>query len=164
MPFQLIIRWRRPRPNYDPALENFRKEVAALGTSEENIERAEKKGYPLGIYARHPFVKGRRVPVFAANFVLMGYGEGAIFGCPAHDQRDWDFATKYELPIMPVVTPKGTEPFWVTSPMSKKMATRPSSSNSDFLDGMTVAAAKDEVAKRMESAGIGPTPRKFPSA
>ena len=61
----------------------------------------------LGIYARHPFGKGVRLPVYAANFVLMGYGEGAIFGCPAHDQRDWDFATKYNLPILPVVAPNG---------------------------------------------------------
>ena len=60
----------------------------------------------LGLYARHPFRADVRLPVYAANFVLMGYGEGAIFGCPAHDQRDLDFARKYDLPVIPVVAPE----------------------------------------------------------
>ncbi len=139
----------------DPALEAFRKDVAALGTSEENIERAEKKGYALGVYARHPFIKGHRVPVYAANFVLMGYGEGAIFGCPGHDQRDWDFAKKYNLPIVPVVTPKGVEAVLGDKPFVEKDGDEAVLVNSDFLDGMSVAEAKVEVAKRMEASGIG---------
>jgi leucyl-tRNA synthetase len=94
----------------DAGLAEFRREVSALGTSEETIERAEKKGYALGIYARHPFLPKLKLPVYAANFVLMGYGEGAIFGCPAHDQRDLDFARKYGLPVIPVVAPKGIDP------------------------------------------------------
>ncbi|MEM8876510.1 MAG: class I tRNA ligase family protein, partial [Pseudomonadota bacterium] len=72
--------------------EEFRSAFDALGTSEEAIERTEKRGIPLGVYAVHPFREGVRLPVYAANFVLMSYGEGAIFGCPAHDQRDLDFA------------------------------------------------------------------------
>jgi leucyl-tRNA synthetase len=88
----------------------FQKECAALGTSEEAIERAEKKGVPLGIFARHPFLPGKLLPVFAANFVLFGYGEGAVFGCPAHDQRDLDFARKYGLEVIPVVAPKEVDP------------------------------------------------------
>jgi leucyl-tRNA synthetase len=139
----------------DPALETFRKDVAALGTSEENIERAEKRGYALGLYARHPFVKGRRVPVYAANFVLMGYGEGAIFGCPGHDQRDWDFAKKYDLPIIPVVTAKGVEVVLGDKPYLEKDGDDTVLVNSDFLNGMTVAAAKAEVVSRMEAAGTG---------
>jgi leucyl-tRNA synthetase len=139
----------------DAALESFRKDVAALGTSEENIERAEKKGYPLGIYARHPFDASKRLPVYAANFVLMGYGEGAIFGCPGHDQRDWDFATKYHLPILPVVAPKGVEAVLGDKPYLEKDGEEAVLVNSDFLNGMTVAAAKDEVARRMEAAGTG---------
>jgi leucyl-tRNA synthetase len=139
----------------DVALENFRKDVAALGTSEENIERAEKKGYALGIYARHPFDKSKRLPVYAANFVLMGYGEGAIFGCPGHDQRDWDFATKYDLPILPVVAPKGIEAVLGDKPYLEKDGEEPVLVNSDFLNGMTVPAAKNEVARRMEAAGMG---------
>ena len=96
-PSRPIIRWPGRSKQTRPGLADFRREVAALGTSEEAIERAEKKGFPLGIYARHPFRPGVRLPVYAANFVLMGYGEGAIFGCPGHDQRDLDFARKYGL-------------------------------------------------------------------
>ncbi len=139
----------------DSGLESFRKDVAALGTSEENIERAEKKGYALGIYARHPFDASRRLPVYAANFVLMGYGEGAIFGCPGHDQRDWDFATKYHLPILPVVAPKAVAPVLGDKPYLEKDGEEAVLVNSDFLNGMTVTAAKEEVARRMEAAGIG---------
>ncbi|HTN96928.1 MAG TPA: class I tRNA ligase family protein, partial [Nordella sp.] len=71
---------RELEPNV-PGLADFRREVAALGTSEETIERAEKKGFPLRLFARHPFREGVKLPVYAANFVLIGYGEGAIFGC-----------------------------------------------------------------------------------
>jgi leucyl-tRNA synthetase len=143
---------------HNPALETFRKEVAALGTSEENIERAEKKGCPLGVFARHPFRKGVKLPVYAANFVLMGYGEGALFGCPAHDQRDIDFANKYNLPILPVVAPKGTDvsSFKITTePYLERDGEESVLINSEFLDGMTVPQAKEEVAKRFETMKIG---------
>ena len=139
-------------------LAAFRREVAALGTSEETIERAEKKGVMLGLYARHPFRPDVRLPVYAANFVLMGYGEGAIFGCPAHDQRDLDFARKYGLPVIPVVAPKGTDPatFEVGSEaFLEKEGDNTVLINSDFLDGMSVPDAKDEIARRMEKMGIG---------
>jgi leucyl-tRNA synthetase len=139
-------------------LAAFRREVAALGTSEETIERAEKKGVMLGLYARHPFRPGVKLPVYAANFVLMGYGEGAIFGCPAHDQRDLDFARKYGLPVIPVVAPKGTDPatFEVgTEAFLEKEGDNTVLINSDFLDGMSVPEAKAEIARRMETMGIG---------
>ena len=139
----------------DKGLEAFRKDVAALGTSEENIERAEKKGYALGLFAIHPFHKSLRIPVYAANFVLMGYGEGAIFGCPAHDQRDWDFATKYNLPILPVVGPAdGTGIDVSQGPYLEKDGEEARLINSGFLDGLGVEAAKAEMAKRMEAMGI----------
>jgi leucyl-tRNA synthetase len=142
----------------DQLLAAFRREVAALGTSEETIERAEKKGHPLGLYARHPFRPDVRLPVYAANFVLMGYGEGAIFGCPAHDQRDLDFARKYGLPVIPVVAPKGTDPrsFEVGSEaFLEKEGDNTVLINSEFLDGMSVPDAKAEIATRMEKMGIG---------
>ena len=142
----------------DEGLASFRREVAALGTSEETIERAEKKGYPLGLYARHPFRPDVRLPVYAANFVLMGYGEGAIFGCPAHDQRDLDFARKYDLPVIPVVAPKGTDPatFEVgTEAFLEKEGDNTVLINSEFLDGMSVPEAKADIAARMEKMGIG---------
>ena len=141
-----------------PEVDRFRRDCAALGTSEEAIERAEKQGLPLGLFAVHPFRKDVRLPVYAANFVLMGYGEGAIFGCPAHDQRDLDFARKYGLPVIPVVAPPapirqrsqiGDDAFLDTEGGDAVMI------NSDFLDGMTVAAAKEEVAARAEALGIG---------
>ena len=138
------------------ALADFRKEVAALGTSEENIERAEKHGVPLGLYALHPFDKTCKIPVYAANFVLMGYGEGAIFGCPAHDQRDWDFATKYRLPILPVVGANTGAAVDVSrGPFLEKDGEEAKLINSDFLNGMTVEAAKAEMAKRFEALGTG---------
>ncbi len=134
----------------------FRKEVAALGTSEENIERAEKRGCALGIFARHPFDPEIKLPVYAANFVLMGYGEGAIFGCPAHDQRDWDFATKYNLPIKPVVAPRGVKsPTLGPEPYLEKDGDDCVLINSQFLDGMNVEQAKAEVAGRMKKSGRG---------
>jgi leucyl-tRNA synthetase len=142
----------------DEGLADFRREVSALGTSEETIERAEKKGYALGIYARHPFKPGVKLPVYAANFVLMGYGEGAIFGCPAHDQRDWDFAKKYDLPILPVVAPREIDPATAiigSEPYVEKAGADIALINSDFLNGMTVAEAKDEIARRFEAAGTG---------
>jgi leucyl-tRNA synthetase len=142
----------------DSGLAQFRREVAALGTSEESIERAEKQGYPLGVFARHPFREGVKLPVYAANFVLIGYGEGAIFGCPGHDQRDYDFAVKYELPILPVVAPRSADPstFALTGePYLENDGEDSRLINSDFLNGMTVAAAKAEVAKRLEAKGVG---------
>ena len=139
-------------------VKDFQKECAALGTSEEAIERAEKKGVPLGIYARHPFDANKRLPVYAANFVLISYGEGAVFGCPAHDQRDLDFARKYDLEVIPVVAPKGTDATSVqvgNDALLEKDTAAVHMINSQFLDGMSVEDAKAEVAERMADAGIG---------
>jgi len=94
----------------DPALAAFIAECNRMGTSQAVIETAEKLGYPTGLEAVHPFDENRRVPVWVANFVLMEYGTGAIFGCPAHDERDLEFARKYRLPVIPVVLPPGSRP------------------------------------------------------
>ncbi len=134
----------------------FRRECASLGTSEEAIERAEKKGVPLAIYARHPFDPSRKLPVFAANFVLIGYGEGAVFGCPAHDQRDLDFARKYGLDVIPVVARKGEENVEIGAvALIEKDQASVHLINSAFLNGMSVDEAKSEVARRLEEMGIG---------
>jgi leucyl-tRNA synthetase len=141
-----------------PEIERFRKECAALGTSEEAVEKAEKTGVPLGLYARHPFRAGVRLPVYAANFVLMQYGEGAIFGCPAHDQRDLEFARKYGLPVIPVVAPRGADPERFEVGDEAFLDSEGDDTvmiNSDFLDGLSVPEAKDEVAKRFEAMGQG---------
>lgn len=93
----------------DPKVAEFVAECRRIGTSEEALEKAEKKGLDTGIRVRHPLDDSWELPVYIANFILMDYGTGAIFGCPAHDQRDFDFATKYGLPITPVFVPEGAE-------------------------------------------------------
>jgi len=141
-----------------PEVAAFRRECEALGTSEEAIERAEKKGLFLNLFARHPFRPEMRLPVYAANFVLMAYGEGAIFGCPAHDQRDLEFARKYGLPVIPVVAPADADPKTFAigdEAYLDKDETNAVLINSDFLNGMSVAEAKEEVARRMEAMRIG---------
>ncbi|WP_172300124.1 leucine--tRNA ligase [Pseudoruegeria sp. HB172150] len=97
-------------------LERERDDVAAfnakarqMGTSEEELERAEKLGFDTGLTVRHPFDTSWELPVYIANFILMDYGTGAIFGCPAHDQRDLDFARKYELPVISTYAPRDDE-------------------------------------------------------
>src|SRR5690606_26786751 len=102
----------------------------------------------------HPLIPDRRLPVYVANFVLMGYGTGAIFGCPAHDQRDFEFATKYGLPIVPVVIPEGQDP--ATFDLGGEAYDGPGRlANSEFLNGLTIDEAKAEVASRMEAIGKG---------
>ena len=135
----------------DPALGEFIAECGRIGTSEEAIERAEKRGHDTGLKAIHPF-DGRELPVYVANFVLMEYGSGAIFGCPAHDQRDLDFARKYGLSVTPVVVPADAEiaDFAVGNEAFKGDGLL---ANSDFLDGMTIEAAKEDIASRLEALG-----------
>ena len=146
----------RKAAEFSPAVKAFQQECASLGTSEEAIERAEKKGLPLGIYARHPFDPSRRLPVYAANFVLIGYGEGAVFGCPAHDQRDLDFARKYGLDVIPVVARKGEDDVEIgNTALIEKDQSSVHMINSHFLDGMSVDEAKAEVATRLEARGTG---------
>ena len=112
-----------------------------MGTSEAAIEIADKKGVDTGFTADHPFLKGKRLPVYVANFVLMDYGSGAVFGCPAHDQRDLDFAHKYKLDVTPVVLPNGAdlETFKI---YKEAYGGNGSIINSDLLNGLEVDAAK----------------------
>ena len=86
-------------------LAAFNAECRKGGTTEEALEKADKMGFDTGLRVRHPFDTAWELPVYVANFILMDYGTGAIFGCPAHDQRDFDFATKYGLPIIPTFLP-----------------------------------------------------------
>jgi leucyl-tRNA synthetase len=135
-------------------LAEFVAECNRMSTSEADIEKAEKKGFRTGLSVRHPLDPDQELPVYVANFVLMEYGTGAIFGCPAHDQRDLDFARKYDLPVRPVVIPEGEDA------ASFEVGTEAYTGdgklgNSRFLDGMNVADAKSEVAGRLEEAGIG---------
>ncbi|MEM9739592.1 MAG: leucine--tRNA ligase [Pseudomonadota bacterium] len=137
----------------DQALQAFRTECAKVGTSEEAIEKAEKIGFDTRLTVKHPF-QDRDLPVWIANFVLIGYGTGAIFACPAHDQRDLDFARKYQLPVLPVVLPSGED---AGSYEIGKDAFTGSGRlvNSGFLDGKTIDSAKAEAIDRIESLGHG---------
>ncbi|HEV2187919.1 MAG TPA: leucine--tRNA ligase [Stellaceae bacterium] len=138
----------------DSTLAEFIAECDRAGTSEEAIETAEKRGYSTDIEAIHPLDKSRRVPVYVANFVLMEYGTGAIFGCPAHDQRDLDFARKYKLPVVPVVLPPKEDPatFSIGDTAYVEDGTL---FNSSFLNGLSVSDAKRAVGERLEAAGDG---------
>ena len=133
----------------NPALAAFIENCRRKGTAQEAIETAEKLGFDTGIRALHPFDPDWRLPVYVANFILMEYGTGAIFGCPAHDQRDLDFVNAYGLGATPVVCPPDADPatFTVTDTAYDGEGRL---INSRFLDGMTSAEAKEEVARRLE--------------
>ena len=138
----------------DPAAAAFIAECRALGTSEAAIETAEKRGFDTGLRVAHPFLPGRSFPVWIANFVLMEYGTGAIFGCPAHDQRDLDFARKYGLDVTPVVLPPGEDE--ATFAVTDAAYTGPGAIiHSDFLDGMDSAAAKRAAIDRLAEQDAG---------
>ena len=141
----------------NPALAEFIAECKRTGTAQELIDKGEKLGFDTGIAAIHPFDPTWRIPVYVANFILMEYGTGAIYGTPAHDQRDLDFVNKYELGNVPVVCPEDEDPktFVITDVAydgDGRMI------NSRFLDGMTIAQAKEEVARRLEKETHGNRP------
>jgi len=129
--------------------KEFKKLNNKTGTTEEAIANAEKLGYNTGLFVKHPFIQKKKLPVFFANFVLMDYGEGAIFGCPAHDQRDFDFAKKYKLEIIPVVSNESSERLESAYTGDGKLI------NSDFLNGLDVKSAKDKIINEIENKKIG---------
>ena len=138
----------------DPAVADFIDRVRQGGTSEAEIESAEKLGWNTGLMVLHPFDNTQQLPVWIANFVLLGYGAGAIFGCPAHDQRDLDFARKYQLPVKPVVLPSGEEP--ALFHVKHEAYVGPGRIyNSAFLDGLDIEAAKAAAVAHAEALGIG---------
>ncbi len=136
----------------NPEAAAFIAECRRGGSTQAEIDQAEKVGFDTGLKVVHPF-DGREVSVWIANFILSEYGTGAIFGCPAHDQRDFEFATKYKLPIIPVVRPDGAaDDFSVES----EAYTGPGTIfHSDFLNGLGIEAAKAEAIARIEAAGQG---------
>jgi leucyl-tRNA synthetase len=138
-------------------LAAFCEECRHMGTSVAELETAEKQGFDTGIRAVHPFDKSWMLPVYVANFILMDYGTGAIFGCPSGDQRDLDFATKYDLPFKPVILPPGEDAasFAITD---KAFDGEGTMINSSFLDGMSTAEAFEETAQRLEKAKLAKKP------
>ena len=141
----------------NPELAAFCDECRRMGTSVTEVETAEKKGFDTGIRVVHPLDKSWTVPVYVANFVLMDYGTGAIFGCPSGDQRDLDFARKYALPVVPVVMPAGddaaTFAIGATAYDGEGVMI-----NSRYLDGLDTKAAFEDVAKRLEKAKLAAKP------
>ncbi|MGZ9719178.1 leucine--tRNA ligase [Rhizobium miluonense] len=142
----------------DPAIEAFCEECRRAGTSVAALETAEKKGMDTGIRVRHPFDTSWELPVYIANFVLMDYGTGAIFGCPSGDQRDLDFARKYDLPVVPVVMPKDGD---ATSFNIGDVAYDGDGImiNSRFLNGMSIEEAFETVATKLSDTSIGNAPQ-----
>ena len=132
----------------------FKEECLKVGTTEEALAVAEKNGFNTGLFANHPFIKDKKIPVFFANFVLMDYGTGAIFGCPAHDQRDLDFAKKYNLEIIEVVSENKNRPKNSTD-INEAYTSDGTMINSDFLNNLDVDAAKIKVIELIEKKKIG---------
>ena len=132
----------------DKSFQEFKKSCSKTGTTEEALANAEKIGFKTNFVVDHPFITNKKIPVYVANFVLMDYGTGAIFGCPAHDQRDYDFAKKYNLEVIEVI--KSNNSF------SEKAYTGDGLLiNSDFLNGLKVGEAKEKIINLIENKGIG---------
>ena len=139
--------------NNDNALK-FIEKCQKIASSEEAIEKVAKEGFDTGIKVQHPFDKDIELPVYIANFVLSSYGKGAIFGCPAHDQRDLDFARKYNLPVLPVVCPEN---------LNKKDMVIENEAyigegkiiNSKFLDELDIDEAKKVAINKLKELKIG---------
>ena len=139
-------------------LQNFISECNQIGTSEEALEKAEKRGFDTAIKVYHPFEENQYLPVYVANFVLMSYGTGAIFGVPAHDQRDLDFAKKLNLPIKVVVKSNTSD-----SPNIDNIAYTGDGKmiNSGNLDGMSIHEAKAHIMQLAEEKNIGKKSKQF---
>ena len=132
--------------------KKFQEECSKIGTTEEALANAEKIGYNTNLFAKHPFIKGKKIPIFLANFVLMDYGSGAIFGCPAHDQRDFEFAKKYRLPIIRVVSEKKGDQ---KSDLLEAYTGTGIMINSEFLNDLNIAQAKQKIIQEIEKRKIG---------
>ena len=139
-------------------LQEFIAECRRIGTTAEAIETAEKLGFDTGLRVKHPLDPSWELPVYVANFILMDYGTGAIFACPAHDQRDLDFAHKYKLPVKAVVLPAGENA--ATFEVGTEAYTGEGSIfNSDFMNGMSIADAKNAVSNKLEAQSVKGQPQ-----
>jgi leucyl-tRNA synthetase len=126
-------------------------EMRSQKISEESIARNEKVGIQTELFIKHPFIENKLLPVYIANFILMDYGSGAIYGCPAHDQRDLDFANKYSLEVIQVINPSDNSKF------DKENAYTGNGKlmNSQFLNGLSIEDAKKEIVERVEKLNLG---------
>ena len=127
------------------------KKLRSLKLNEETISKNEKIGIPTKLSIKHPFIKNKKLPLFIANFILMDYGTGAIYGCPAHDQRDFDFAKKYNLEIINVIKPLDTN----SAEDNQAYTGEGYLINSSFLDGLSISDAKEKIIHEIEKIRIG---------
>ena len=137
----------------DSEFKKFKESCSKIGTTEEALANAEKLGFNTNLFADHPFINGKKIPIYVSNFVLMDYGNGAIFGCPAHDQRDFDFAKKYNLPIIRVVSDKNNSDSG--DKMSEAFTGEGKIINSDFLNDLSISNAKQIIIEKIEKNKIG---------
>ena len=135
----------------DKLFQKFKINCDKTGTTEEAIANAEKIGFNTNTFALHPFISGKKIPVYFANFVLMDYGNGAIFGCPAHDQRDFDFAKKYNLEVIQVVSNRSN----LNNNVNEAYTGDGKMINSEFLNDLTISEAKIKIIKKIEKEKIG---------
>lgn len=142
----------------DAKLQAFIDDCRKLAVNEEALEKVEKTGYLLPFKAVHPLDSSRTLPVFVANYILAQYGTGAIYGCPAHDQRDLDFARRYQLPVIPVVSATGKSDIQITdtAPVGKGIMI-----NSGELNGMNNEDAKTRAIELLQAAGRGVAERQY---
>ena len=128
----------------------FKEDCNKTGTTEEALANAEKLGLKTNLYVKHPLIKDKILPIYFANFVLMDYGSGAIFGCPAHDQRDFDFAKKYNLEIIEVVSDGSKE-----KKLKEAYTGNGKLINSSFLNGLNIEQAKEKIINEIEKKNLG---------
>ena len=134
----------------DKDFQKFKIDCNKTGTTEEALANAEKIGFNTELFASHPFIKNKKIPIYFANFVLMDYGSGAIFGCPAHDQRDFDFAIKYKLEIIKVVSDGSSK-----NDLKEAYTGNGKLINSQFLDNLDITEAKKLMIKKISDMSLG---------
>ncbi len=146
---KLVDELKKSYPNLNKELNNLN----LKNTNERNIDKIDKIGIKIPLQASHPFLDNKLIPIFIANFVLIDYGTGAVFGCPAHDQRDFDFAKKYDLDIIEVVGQGKKQTKEII--LEKAYTDNGYLINSDFLNGLTVDEAKEASIKKLEELNLG---------
>ena len=131
------------------SFKKFKEECNKTGTTEEALANADKLGFNTNLFAQHPFIKNKKIPIFFANFVLMDYGTGAVFGCPAHDQRDFDFAKKYNLEIIKVISDGKKNDLDEAYTGNGKII------NSEFLNDLDISKGKEKIINEIEKMNLG---------
>ncbi|CAO6132532.1 LeuS Leucyl-tRNA synthetase [Candidatus Pelagibacterales bacterium] len=130
----------------------FKNEALKNVAIESSLSKNEKLGFKTPYFVHHPFIKDKKLPIYVSNFILMDYGTGAIYGCPAHDQRDLEFALKYKLEVLPVVSPVKSQDIKIKD---EAYVDDGFIINSDFLNGLSVNEAKRKIIKIIEDKKIG---------